>query len=203
MPASDSRAAAWRSEAAAVLLKTREILATARRGLDDLVGDDPSRRLVGIRNVAVFGRSVTFVLQNLRSTVPDDGFDRWYLPKEEAMRADPLLGYFVNLRNEILKRGGPTPRASHHIEYLNLDDLAPLMANPPPGARRFFVGDTLGGSGWEVELPDGSLESYYVQLPDAVRMESWLHFTDPPNEHLGVPLTDTSVQISDDSTSTI
>lgn len=180
-------------EAADVLGKAKEILETARQGLDDLLGDDPTRRMLGIRNVAVFGRSVTFVLQNLRS-VDADAFNRWYAPKQEAMRADPLLKYFVSLRNEILKEGGPTATSSLYIEHMNTSDLAPLMAHPPPGAKGFFVGDVLGGSGWEVELPDGSLEKYYVQLPGAVKMQSWLHFPDPPEQHLGEPLADTSLQ---------
>jgi hypothetical protein len=169
------------------------MLATARQGLDDLLGDDPTRRMLGIRNVAVFGRSVTFVLQTLRS-VDADAFERWYAPKQAEMKADALLGYFVTLRNEILKEGGPSAISAVYVEHLNTHDLMPLMENPPPGARAFFIGDALGGSGWEIELPDGSLGRYYVQLPGAVKMEASLHFPDPPAEHLGKSLADTSLQ---------
>jgi hypothetical protein len=176
-----------------VLDKAREMLETARQGLNDLLGEDPTRRMLGIRNVAVFGRSVTFVLQNLRSTNAE-AFNRWYAPHQEVMGKDALLVYFRNLRNEILKEGGPKQTADHYIEHLNTVDLAPLMAQAPPGAKAFFVGDSLGGSGWEVELADGSTEKYYVQLPSAVKMESTLHFPDPPREHLGMLITDTSLQ---------
>jgi hypothetical protein len=67
------------------------------------------------------------------------------------------------------------------------------MEDPPPGAKGFFIGDQLGGSGWEIEFPDGSIEKYYVQLPSAVRMETTFHFPDPPTLHLGQDIGDTSV----------
>lgn len=179
-------------DTAEVLRRTRETLATCQQGLADLVGDDPARRMTGLRNVAVFGRSVTLVLQNLRHI--EDGFEEWYAHPVEAMKKDPLMRYFVRVRNEVLKEGGPTTTSSIHIEHLNTADLAPLMQNPPPGAKAFFVGDTVGGSGWEIEFPDGSTEKYYVQLPESVRIESELYFPDPPTEHEGIPLDDTSVE---------
>jgi hypothetical protein len=182
-----------RRDAADVLAQTKEILATARQGLSDLLGGDPTRRTPGIRNVAVFGRSVTFVLQNLRA-VDHDAFDLWYEQKQSAMRIDPLLVYFKDLRNQILKQGGPTATSNTHIEHMNTDDLAPLMANRPPGAKGFFIGDQLGGSGWEIELPDGATEKYYVDLPDSVKATTSLHFPDPPTEHLGAPIADTSLE---------
>jgi hypothetical protein len=52
------------------------------------------------------------------------------------------------------------------------------------------MGDSLGGSGWEVRLPDGATEKYYVKLPDAVKMESTFHFANPPTIHQGEPLDD-------------
>jgi hypothetical protein len=168
------------------------MLEMTRLGLSDFLGSDPKRRMLGIRNVAVFGRSVTFVLQTLRS-VDANAFDSWYKPHVEVMRADPLLIYFNDLRSEILKEGGPALSADLYVEHLNTSDLESVMANPPPGAKSFFIGDSLGGSGWEVGLPDGSIEKYYVQLPAAVRMQTTLHFPDPPSEHLGAVITDTSV----------
>jgi hypothetical protein len=67
------------TSAADVLRKTREMLHATQRGLADLLGDDPTMRPVGIYNVAVFGRSVTLVLQNLR-TIDREKFDAWYAP---------------------------------------------------------------------------------------------------------------------------
>jgi hypothetical protein len=98
-----------------VLRKTREMLRTAQRGLADLLGDDPNMRPVGIYNVAVFGRSVTLVLQNLR-TIDRKKFDGWYAPYLEVLSTDPLFyRYFNDLRNEILKEGPPNVTSSMHI----------------------------------------------------------------------------------------
>lgn len=133
--------------------------------------------MTGLWNVAVFGRSVTFVLQTLRSAVGGETFDRWYLPQVEKMQSDALFVYFRDLRNEILKEGGPAATASIYIEHLELDDLQSLMANPPPGATEFFVGDSLGGSGWVVAMPDGSTEKFYVRLPASVQMETTFHLS--------------------------
>jgi hypothetical protein len=41
--------------------------------------------------------------------------------------------------------------------------------------RPFFIGDQVGGSGWEVELPDGLTKKFYVQLPEDVRLTTKLH----------------------------
>jgi hypothetical protein len=186
MPASDGR------DVNEVLAKAREILAAARQGLDDLFSDDENRRIFGIHNVAVFGRSVTFVLQNLRSAT--ESFDAWYEPIKEAMQADPLLRYFVELRNEILKEGGPVAHAGTFVEYFNIEDLRPVMAQAPPGAGSFSIADDGRTGWWEIKLPDGSIEKYYVPLPSTIKMRSTLHFPDPPQEHLGEPLVDTSLQ---------
>ena len=56
------------------------------------------------------------------------------------------------------------------------------------------MGDQLGGHGWEIELPDGTVEKYYVELPDAVKASTSLHFSDAPSTHLGEQLQDTSIE---------
>ncbi len=175
-----------------ILAKARETLDTAALGLHDFEGADPARRMVGLRNLVVFGRSVTFVLQTLRR-VDRVRFDAWYAPHQKAMQQDALLRYFNDLRTSILKEGGPETSQVVHIWHLDTNDLAPVMANPPPGAKSFFMGDRLGGSGWEVELPDGTVVKYYVALPAAVRMEVSFLFPDPPTEHGGQLIADTSV----------
>jgi hypothetical protein len=147
----------------------------------------------GFRNVAVFGRAVTNVLQNMRS-VDRETFNTWYAPRQEAMRADPLLRYFYELRSEILKEGPPEHSSSLTIDYLDGTELAEIMADPPPGARSFFIGDSLGGSGWEVEMSDGSIETYYVRLPGSVKLETSLHLVDTPTHHRGVPIENDSLE---------
>lgn len=57
----------------------------------------------GAYSLAVYGRSVTFVLQNLRS-VPglEEDFNKWYAPKQKLMKNDPLLRWFHDVRTSLL-----------------------------------------------------------------------------------------------------
>lgn len=137
-------------------------------GLADFLGHDPNRRLPGFRNAVVFGRSVTNVLEHLRGKV--DNFDAWYKARSAALGADPGFARLYKMRSEILKEGTGNPSMSMYIEHLNTADLEPLMRNPPPGAKNFFVGDQSGGSGWEVDVGEGEVERYYVALPPEVRL---------------------------------
>src|SRR5436309_15318022 len=86
-----------------ILASAEQTLATARAGLEDVLAERPERRLPGLHNVVVFGRAVTNVLQNLRSTEP--GFDEWYVPFVRQMESDPLMRFLYKLRSAILKRG--------------------------------------------------------------------------------------------------
>lgn len=178
-----------------ILRSLEETLQTVERGLSDFLDTgDPKGRLPGLRNLIVFGRAVTNVLQNLRTPL-GSAFDEWYGPIQDEMAGDELLKYFYRLRTEILKEGSiPLGGSSMHIGYLDGQELQSLMRNPPPGARGFFMGDSLGGSGWEVELSDGLTEKYYVALPGDLMVKTNLHFADPPTVHEGQPLTDTSIE---------
>src|SRR3954452_21938300 len=49
-------------------------------------------------------------------------------------------------------------------------------------------------AGWEVELPDGSTDKYYVALPGDLQVTTTLHFDRPPITHAGQPLEDTSIE---------
>src|SRR5258707_11501197 len=92
-----------------ILRWCEETLITAKFGLED-VKNRPERRNSGFRNLVVFGRAVTNVLQNLRST--ETGFDDWYRPYQQEMAQDPLMKYFYEMRSEILKEG--TLRAGNY-----------------------------------------------------------------------------------------
>jgi len=150
----------------------------------------------GLRNLVVFGRAMTNVLQNLRSVVGKVEFDKWYESWQESMRSDELLRYFYQLRTETLKQGTLQTTTSTFINRLDTRDLQPLMQNPPPGARGFFIGDQLNDNGWEVELSDGNVVKYYVSLPDSVQEQvtGRFHFLDAPESHGGQTLQDTSVE---------
>ena len=66
-----------------VLAHVADTLATAKLGLQDVLSGGPDRRLGGLRNLIVFGRAVTNVLQNLRSTEP--AFEAWYAAPERSV----------------------------------------------------------------------------------------------------------------------
>ena len=90
---------------ASILKEAENTLFTAHLGLKLLYGTNPHERLAGLRNLIVFGRAVTNVLQNLRSTEGEKKFNEWYQPKVEEMKKDDISNYFYKLRSEILKEG--------------------------------------------------------------------------------------------------
>jgi hypothetical protein len=172
-----------------ILQRAEETLYTASLGLEHVKGKDPRTRVAGLRNVVVFGRAVTNVLQNLRSVEPE--FDEWYAPHVEAMSRDELMSFFYQLRSEILKQGALAISSSM---TLSGDPMAVFRHfKPPPRAKAFFIGDNIGGSGWEVETEDGAVEKYYVQLPSALpglSVDMNIHLQGAPEELQRVPAPD-------------
>ncbi len=172
-----------------ILQRTRRSLRNAQLALTDLKNtQDPERRIAALHNVVVTGRAVTNVLQKLRSRV--EGFDDWYQPWEDEMRNDPLMRYMYRLRSSILKEGDDQTSDNLYIHHLNYpQDLPPT----PPNAVYFFMGDEIGGIGWEVQLEDGSTAKIYAAMPEQIA-RTWLEFQDLPNEHQGSSLEDRSVE---------
>jgi hypothetical protein len=84
-----------KSEAEAILRRAEETLATARHGLDDLTGPSRTRRMTGLRNLIVFGRSVTWVLQNLKTPL-GARFEQWYEARQAEMKSDALRKVCTN-----------------------------------------------------------------------------------------------------------
>lgn len=119
-------------------------------------------------------RRVTFVLQTLRGRV--DGFDDWNREVQEALRSDPLMRYFVELRNEIEKRGLPGVVA----------ELYSLETGEPVADVACYEDEhglaVSGAARPGLDLPAGELSG-----PHGLR-----HFRlpDPPITHEGEPLTD-------------
>lgn len=114
------------------------------------------------------------MLQTLGSRV--EGFDDWYAPIQDSLRADPLMRYFVELRNETEKRGLPGAIAE-------LYDLESGAAIADVACFEDQHGLAISGAlRPEVDLPDGELSGPYnlrnFRLPD------------PPSSHRGVELTD-------------
>ncbi|MDI3202790.1 hypothetical protein [Pseudomonas shahriarae] len=147
--------------------RAEQVLNTAYFGLKVLKSGDPSERSAGLRNVLVFGRSVTFVIQNLRSIVGESRFNNWYAPLQDQMRADPLMRYFVDARNNLEKQGRLDVAVSGTINGFNSRDLEKLE-KPPFESTSFFMGDETGGSGWQVDLGGGESVKYYISIPKSI-----------------------------------
>lgn len=158
----------------------RQLLQSARLGRADVLAADPSKRMTGLMNVVTFGRAVLNALPRLKRVVV--GYDDWFQTHVPA--DDPLLKYFIGLR-DALEHEGRTPRIQTQIfaHRLSMRDLGPR----PPGAVRGFIGDSNGGSGWMIALPDGTQVPYYVSLPESAATVT-IHFPEAPTEHLGEPI---------------
>jgi hypothetical protein len=61
----------------------------------------------------------------------------------------------------------------------------------PPHAKSFFIGDSIGGSGWEVETEEGATERFYVQLPPEIpglKVHMNIYLSDAPEEFRSLPI---------------
>lgn len=178
-----------------------EIIANAKQQLsfikDSIEDLEENKNNIRIRkrafaNIIIFGRSVTFVLQNLRSRV--FGFDEWYVPIQEKMKGDELLNTFKNARNDLEKQGKINSATSISIDFLDGRMMAELMKNPPKNAKSFFIGDTFGGSGWFVEMPDGTEEKLYVEIGENSSISIDVFFSQRPSMHNGQRITDSTIE---------
>jgi hypothetical protein len=164
------------------------VFETARIGLIMLESDDPSIVPTAIRNVLVFGRAVTNVLQKIKRL--DPSFDDWYTPYKQEMRQDPLLKYLYKLRSEVLKEGIFPVSVAVGIDIFSTDWISHLPK--PPNALGFFIGDGFGGSGWEIKTYDDKIEKFYVKMPwETVNVS--IYFKNMPSTHLGEYIGDESI----------
>lgn len=178
-----------------IFANTSEMLDYARAGLADATAPDPRRRRSGLMNLFTYGRSVTLVIQTMKNT--DPAFEEWWRPYQKWMAGDPLMHYFNERRTDILHEGELRTGSYTHIGAQGPVDIGALIQelsrHGPPNTEGIFLGDQLGGNGWQVRMPDGTVERVYFDLPDA-DVTSGLTLHDPPNEHDGQPITDTSIQ---------
>jgi hypothetical protein len=95
-----------RFAASQTVTRASTMLRMVRQGLRDMQEADQDRILLGFLGVVVFGRSMTLVMQNLRSH-DQEAFDRWYAPWQEEMKNDPLTSYFYRLRTMVVHHDAP------------------------------------------------------------------------------------------------
>lgn len=147
-------------------------------------------KTMNLANILIWSRIVINETENLRS-VDRTKFEKWYAPyrmslfgTDGSIEPDPLLDYFIEVRNELEHRGTLKVRRVTKIKHLTLPQDALKYGPPPSGAKGFFIEDELGGSGWIVELPDGNKVKLYVDFPRE-QVETYLLPHAHPTKHLG------------------
>jgi hypothetical protein len=149
-----------------VLDDAEKVLAIAEMGLEAVRTGMAARRMAGLWNVAIFGPVVPGALARLGAIAPD--FDAWFAPYREALDADADVRRFAAFRERVLKAEASASRfdgwfgGKGRFLPTRKKDLGPR----PPNAGRFFLSDARGGAGWEIRLPDGTMQKYYVELPE-------------------------------------
>lgn len=134
----------------------------------------------GMKDLIVYGRSVTFVLQNLRKTEPD--FDVWYQPFYKEMESDEMMKFFNKLRSKILKEGEVPVTIEMGFPAIDIKEIKKQHPKPE-NATRLVIGSNNSGSYWEIKNPDGSLEKRRIDVsfqPILIQ-----RFKNGPKEHLG------------------
>ncbi|TSA26595.1 hypothetical protein D4R71_03540 [bacterium] len=175
--------------------------------LGEILSDPiPGQKRDTISRVAVEGRSITNILQNLRSVI--DNFDVWYQPFVVEMSNDPLLKYFYQLRTSTLKKGDDKIKGVRvsarsnasislnpkgiDVKYIDDHNIEHILFHPQPqNTISKFLGDQEGGAGFVLKTPDGKEVKQYVYIPsNAADID--VFFENPPNIHLGTTLPDKS-----------
>ena len=169
---------------AQMLQQIEMTLNTMKMGID-LYKDnqnDRSQKDAGLRNAVVFGRAVTNSLQKLRGTeLGKSEFDSWYRPWQTKLEEDEGFRFLYKLRSQILKEGILEASSEVHINHLDTSDAYDLMKKTPLNVKSMFIGDANGRSGFEVVLPDGSIENYYIKLPNYIDVETSLEINKVPH----------------------
>ena len=96
----------YQRAASQTVTRAETMLRMVEQGLRDMEETDHDRILFGFLGVAVFGRSMTLVMQKLRS-YDREAFNSWYAPWQEEMKDDPLMRYFYDLRTMIIHHEAP------------------------------------------------------------------------------------------------
>jgi hypothetical protein len=113
----------------------QERLEIAQRGVREM--SNPKSARAGLLNAFVWGRMVTFALQNMQNDVP--AFSDWYDPIQASLKTNPLMVYFKDLRTEIEKTAENNQTASD--VYFGSFDASQIDQLPrPPRAKSFFIG---------------------------------------------------------------
>jgi hypothetical protein len=152
---------------AQILKDAEDVLALAESGLEAVRGGDPARRMAGLWNVGLFGPLVPTAVERLRHVTPD--FAVWFAPYRAALDTNLDVRRFAAFRERVGKIEASSSRFAGWLGGRGgrmLPSRKKDLGQKPPNATRFFLGDGRGGAGWEIRLPDGTGQKFYVELPE-------------------------------------
>jgi uncharacterized protein with von Willebrand factor type A (vWA) domain len=92
------------------------------------------------------------------------------------------MTFLYELRTQIEKTAKQHSGVYAHVGRFDPSELMKLP-NRPPNAKSFFIGDSTGGSGWEIAMPDGAIEKFYVDLPENWEVRTGMVLLDAPQEY--------------------
>lgn len=106
-------------------------------------------------------RNVTFVLQSNKRSI--DGFDAWYKPWQERMRANKSLKWLISARNHIVKQGDLELNSMLRIEIIGsyLENEVPIFEHKyePNLTNQDIFQEILN-----TDLPQEVFEQAYIKL---------------------------------------
>lgn len=136
---------------------------------------DPDEFRRSIQSVIQTLRTVTFMLQSMKSDIPD--FDHWYGGWQERLKADPLMRWMVEARNRIEKQGDlklhSFVRAEVIASYLEDGPRVEVPANLFDGLKSLIEG-----------LPTGQIAKHIAKHGILKVERRWVENTLPELELL-------------------
>jgi hypothetical protein len=194
-------------DANAVLARLRQTMDGLTRLLESLDKPPAGQYRDTVARIAVEGRAVTNVAQNLKHCF--EGFEEWYGKCQKEMGEDQLCKFFYRLRTDKLKKG------DDHISSFSLSNLKrgfnlsiiggnvsfsyqseagehiTKVITPPDNSTGCFIDSN--GIGWNVLAKDGTTARCYAEVPmHQIGIDLW--FDSPPQMHRGKVITDASVE---------
>ncbi len=142
-----------------ILGDAEHLMRLVEEGFRHLNEGPRERRFPGLRNFLVFGDATIAQMRILSSAAPV--FATWFDQHEKASATDPQMIDLVKLRKAVLRE----PKERRDFTKVHLASAGKEYGRRPENARAFFSGDRLGGAGWEIAIPGGTVEKYYVALP--------------------------------------
>lgn len=166
-------------------------------GLFDLIqSEDRARQVKGVMDVATYGRAVTTALCHIK-TFDESGWMNWWTPRAAELDADDLCRFFKTMRTIVLKDGTLPVWETNRLEG---PDVGPPMTfdalgstGPLPGAPSLQYSDYFKSSHIETRVLGKRVQTY-VPLPTK-QSGRMLLLADPPTEHNGGAIVDTSAQM--------